>query len=235
MLPTEKFEQYFQQKDLCVAKVVDFDVETDRLFPFDLTSNNKALNPDIFADTSRFSSWIDEQLNINACRYGIGGYNEHRTIYSRSAHFDSADEPRRLHLGVDIWGPAGTPVYNFLPATVHSFKFNDHFGDYGATIILKYQLDDLVVHALYGHLSLASLNNLKEGKQIAAGEQIATFGKQNENGHWPPHLHFQLIFDMKGHKGDYPGVCQYTQREHFLVNSPDPALILKNTFLPALV
>ncbi|MEJ5961117.1 peptidoglycan DD-metalloendopeptidase family protein [Pedobacter immunditicola] len=210
--------------------MVDFDSAADRLYPFDFTINNKDLNPAVLADTAQFSTWIDKNLQEKQARYGIGGYNEHRTIYARSAHFDAGEEPRRLHLGVDIWGKAGTPVYNFLPATVHSFKFNDHFGDYGATIILKYQLDDLVVYGLYGHLSLDSLHHLKEGQLIAAGQQFATFGIPEENGHWPPHLHFQLIFDIKSYKGDYPGVCRYTQRAGFLANSPDPAPILKHTF-----
>ena len=230
MSPSEKFELYFLDKNIRIAKIVDFNQGTDQLYPLDFTNNNAELNDAILADTTSFSSWIDQKLQLHHCIYGIGGYNEHRTIYSRSAHFDTEEEPRRLHLGVDIWGDAGTPVYSFLPATVHSFKFNDHFGDYGATIILKYQLGDLAVHALYGHLSLASLAGLKEGQPIAAGQKIGTFGIPKENGNWPPHLHFQLIFDIKAHKGDYPGVCQYTQRENFLANSPDPAPILKHTF-----
>jgi len=235
MSPTDKFANYFKRSDINLASVVDFDSTTDRLYPFDFTINNKELNLAVLADNVQFSAWIDQKLQENQARYGIGGYNEHRTIYARSAHFDTAEEPRRLHLGVDIWGKAGTKIYNFLPAIVHSFKFNDHFGDYGATIILKYQLDDLVVYGLYGHLSLASLNNLKEGQEIAAGQQFATFGIPEENGHWPPHLHFQLIFDVKGYSGDYPGVCRYTQREAFLANSPDPAPILKHTFPLVLV
>ena len=235
MSPSEKFASYFQKSALNLAPMVDFDRTTDRLYPFDFTLNNKELSLAILADTAQFSTWINQKLQENHARYGIGGYNEHRTIYARSAHFDSAEEPRRLHLGVDIWGEAGTPIYNFLPATVHSFKFNNHFGDYGATIILKYQLDDLVVYGLYGHLSLASLDNLEEGQLIAGGQQFATFGIPAENGHWPPHLHFQLIFDVKGYKGDYPGVCRYTQSAGFLANSPDPAPILKHTFPQVLV
>ncbi|MET3114691.1 murein DD-endopeptidase MepM/ murein hydrolase activator NlpD [Pedobacter sp. CG_S7] len=230
MSPSQKFEEYFLRKDIKVAKVVDFDLDKDLLYSFDLTSNNKELSDSILSDTAMFSSWVAQKLNTNHCKYGIGGYNEHRTIYSRSSHFDTLEEPRRLHLGVDIWGEAGTPVYNFLPATVQSFKFNDHYGDYGATIILKYQLNDLELYALYGHLSLASLKDLKVGQAIDGGQQFATFGVPEENGHWPPHLHFQLIFDMKGQKGDYPGVCQYTQKERFLSNSPNPAAILKYTF-----
>jgi murein DD-endopeptidase MepM/ murein hydrolase activator NlpD len=235
MSPSEKFTRFFKRTDINLAQVVDFNVAADRLHSFDFTSNNKDLKPAIFADTAQFSSWIDQELVENQARYGIGGYNEHRVIYSRSAHFDTSEEPRRLHLGVDIWGKAETPIYNFMPATVHSFKFNDHFGDYGATIILKYQLDDLVVYGLYGHLSLASLKGLTEGQRIAAGQQFATFGHSKENGHWPPHLHFQLILDIKNYKGDYPGVCQYTHRESFLANSPDPAPILKHTFPLVLV
>ncbi len=181
-----------------------------------------------------FSNWVDEKLAQNDAKYGIGGYNEHRTIYSRSLHFDTVEEPRRLHLGIDIWGPAETPIYNFFDAKVHSFQFNDNFGDYGATIILQYQLGELKLYCLYGHLSLASLNGLKEGQYIPSGKQFASFGVKEENGHWPPHLHFQLMYDMQGLKGDYPGVCQFSKRDIYLENCPDPALILKQTFTSAL-
>ena len=215
-----------------IYKIVDFNPSTDQLLPLDFTANNKELTPEILADTDLFSLWVNNEL-ANA-RYGIGGYNEHRTIYSRSEHFDTLEEPRRLHLGTDIWGLAETPIYNFYDATVHSFKFNDHFGDYGATIILKYEIEDLEFYALYGHLSLASLSGLAEGKFIPAGKQFASFGVKEENGFWPPHLHFQLMFDMQGMKGDYLGVCRFTKRDEFLQNCPDPALILKHTFTSAL-
>jgi murein DD-endopeptidase MepM/ murein hydrolase activator NlpD len=217
-----------------ISKIVDFNPSTDKLLPLDFTANNTELNNEILADTDTFSQWVDEKLSKNGAKFGIGGYNEHRTIYSRSAHFDTVEEPRRLHLGTDIWGEATTPIYNFYDATVHSFKFNDNFGDYGATIILQYQLDDLTLFALYGHLSLASLNGLAEGQFIPVGKQFANFGVKEENGCWPPHLHFQLMFDMEGLKGDYPGVCQFSKKVSYLENCPDPALILKQTFTSAL-
>jgi len=112
---------------------------------------------------------------------------------------------------------------------VHSFKFNDHFGDYGATIILKYDFEGLVVYGLYGHLSLASLKGLQEGQVIAAGTAFASFGIPEENGYWPPHLHFQLMFSMRGLKGDYPGVCKFSERLTYLANSPDPNLVLRHS------
>ncbi|MES2828953.1 MAG: peptidoglycan DD-metalloendopeptidase family protein [Bacteroidota bacterium] len=211
-------------------RVVDFIAGIDRLFHFDLTAGNKELNSATFGDTDLFSEWIDKKLVDNNCRYGIGGYNEHRTIYERSDHFNGPEESRRLHLGVDIWGPAGTSVYNFADGFVHSFKFNDNFGDYGSTIILRYKLNGRVFHVLYGHLSLSSLNDLAAGMLIPAGTRFAEFGKKEENGYWPPHLHFQVIEDMQGMVGDYPGVCQYSNRNVYLNNCPDPAFILYNTF-----
>ena len=217
-----------------IGKVVDFSTATDTLFPFDFTAANTELTQTILMSTDLFSDWVQGKLTENKAKYGIGGYNEHRTIYSRSEHFDTTEEPRRLHLGTDIWGPAGTPVYNFYEAKVHSFKFNDNFGDYGATIILHYQLDDVTVFGLYGHLNLASLDGLSEGQIIPAGKQFATFGVKEENGNWPPHLHFQLMFDMQGLKGDYPGVCQFSKREIYLQNCPDPALVLSSNFGSAL-
>ena len=230
----KKLQDFINKPSTRIGKVVDFNPSTNSLLPLDFTANNKELTLEVLADTDIFSQWVTQKLAANKARYGIGGYAEHRTIYSRSEHFDTLEEPRRLHLGIDIWGPWETPIYNFYDATVHSFKFNDTFGDYGATIILQYQLDNLVLYGLYGHLSLASLDGLEEGQFIPAGKQFATFGVKEENGYWPPHLHFQLMFDMEGMKGDYPGVCQFSNREIFLANCPDPALILKQTFTSAL-
>lgn len=233
MVPSVQFTEYFGKKDVFVAKVVDFEPGKDQLYPFDFSAGNKELSDEILADTGKFSEWVNSKLQANSCRYGIGGYAEHRTIYARSARFDTDDEPRRLHLGVDIWGPAGTPVYNFQDGLVHSFKFNKDFGDYGATIILKYNLDGLELYGLYGHLSLSSLEGLKEGDFIGAGQAFAAFGVEEENGYWPPHLHFQLMFSMKGLKGDYPGVCRFSERATYLENSPDPNLILKYSLYPS--
>jgi len=40
----------------------------------------------------------------------------------------------------------------------------------------------------------------------------------------------QLIFDMEGKEGDYPGVCRFSEREVYLHNCPDPGLLLHYTF-----
>ena len=226
----QTFEQVIQSNAALIQKVVDFDVKHDRLLPLDFTAANTELTDEILDDTDLFSDWVNEKLAKNNARYGIGGYNEHRTIYSRSTHFYTEEEPRRLHLGVDIWAPVGKPVYNFYDATVQSFANNNNFGDYGATIILAYEIDGFKFNALYGHLSLDSLNGLKEGQFIPAGAKIAALGTKEENGYWPPHLHFQLIKNMEGLKGDYPGVCKFSEREKYLANCPDPNLILRNTF-----
>ncbi|MBO9684502.1 MAG: peptidoglycan DD-metalloendopeptidase family protein, partial [Flavisolibacter sp.] len=161
--------------------------------------------------------------------YGIGGYGEHRTIYRRSKVFDSADggEARRLHLGIDIWGKPYTKVMAPLDGIVHSFSFNNAFGDYGATIILTHNLEGETFHTLYGHLSLNSIKNIQEGDRIRKGDVFTEFGIPFENGQWPPHLHFQLVIDMEGKKGDYPGVCKFSEREKYLANCPDPDLILQ--------
>lgn len=226
----QTFEQIIQSNASLIQKIVDFDVAYDQLLPLDFTSANTELTDEILDNTDLFSAWVNGKLIDNNARYGIGGYDEHRTIYSRSAHFDSGEEARRLHLGVDIWGPVGTPIYNFYDATVQSFANNNNFGDYGATIILAYEIGGFKFNALYGHLSLASLNGLEKGRSIPAGAKIAVLGSKEENGCWPPHLHFQLIKNMEGLKGDYPGVCRFSERERYLANCPDPNLILKATF-----
>lgn len=210
-----------------IGKVVDFDPQTDRLYQFDFTASNTELSPEDVSNTAIFSAWVNKKLHEHKARYGIGGYMEHRTLYARSELFNAEDEPRRLHLGVDIWSAAGTPVYAPINGHIHSFQDNDHFGDYGPTIILKHELDALTLYTLYGHLNRESLENLTVGDPVAKNQQIALFGNENENGHWPPHLHFQLMFDMEGDYGDYPGVGKYSEKEKLILNIPDPNLILQ--------
>jgi peptidoglycan LD-endopeptidase LytH len=210
-----------------VAKVVDFNADTDRLYQFDLTIGNKDLDAATIADTDKFSRWVNQKLDDNNCKYGVGGYMENRNIYAHSPLFNEGETPRRHHLGVDIWAKAGTSIYSPLAGKVHSFKDNNNLGDYGPTIILEHNVDGLQLHSLYGHLSRKSLEGLAVGQAIAAGEAIGDLGDLGENGHWPPHLHFQLIFDIEGKEGDYPGVCSLDEKEKYRKNIPDPQLILR--------
>jgi murein DD-endopeptidase MepM/ murein hydrolase activator NlpD len=229
-LNSTTFENIVRKYQHSFHRVVDFVPGTDRLLPLDFTQNNKELTSEILGNERVFSNYIQHKLQATHSRYGIGGYSEHRTIYSISPVFDGAqlgEEPRRLHLGVDIWGPAGTKVYAFMGGMIHSFAFNDQYGDYGATLILLHQLDGLPFYTLYGHLSLHDIQSLSAGQYVTIGQTIAHFGDLNENGHWPPHLHFQIVLDMELKEGDYPGVCKYSERDKYLANCPDPDLIVQ--------
>jgi murein DD-endopeptidase MepM/ murein hydrolase activator NlpD len=207
--------------------VVPFNPGKDRLLQLDFTAGNRDLAEEIYSDVSKFSTYINTKLEQSGYRYGIGGYNEQRSIYASRNHFDTGGEPRRLHLGTDIWASAGTPVYAFMGGRVHSFAFNNAAGDYGATLILLHQLDGIAFHTLYGHISLKDIENLTASQYVVRGQKIAHFGTPEENGHWPPHLHFQIIIDMELKQGDYPGVCRFSEKEKYLRNCPDPDLILQ--------
>jgi peptidoglycan LD-endopeptidase LytH len=210
--------------------VVPFAPATDKLLLLDLTAGNTELTGEVLSDTARFSQLVNDKLKNATARYGVGGYAEHRTVYSTSKIFDAdnpGEEPRRLHLGTDIWGKPHTAVMSPLDGIVHSFAFNNRFGDYGATVILSHLLDGITFYTLYGHLSLNSIKNTREGDRIEKGDVFAEFGIPAENGQWPPHLHFQVIEDIKNYKGDYPGVCKFSEKEKWLANSPDPDIILQ--------
>ncbi len=215
--------------------VILFNKATDKIVSLDLSKKNEGFTEGIYNDTDLFSKYIDLQRKNSNATYLIGGYRERREMYRRSKLFDKSlanevetkDEPRSLHLGTDIWGEAGTKIFAPLGGMVESFAFNNHYGDYGATIILQHQLETVNFYTLYGHLSLDDISRLRKGQFISRGEPFAHFGVPEENGNWPPHLHFQLILDMNNYEGDYPGVCKMSEAEKYLQNSPDPDLILR--------
>lgn len=160
-------------------------------------------------------------------RIRAGGYGEDRGVYSQVLFAPEGVEPRTVHLGFDIFALAGADVFAPLNARVHSFKINEADGDYGPTVILQHApAPGLVFHTLYGHLSRNSLKGLKPGAAFMAGERIGELGTRRENGGWSPHLHFQVILDIGDWRGDYPGVCRRSERDHWLAICPDPRPLL---------
>lgn len=156
-----------------------------------------------------------------------GGYGEDRTLYTQTLFAPEGDEPRTVHLGIDVFAPAGAEVFTPLSGRVHSSRINEAEGDYGPTIILEHTpVAGLTFHTLYGHLDRDSLKGLKPGTAFMAGEKIAALGTKRENGGWTPHLHFQIILDIGNAKGDYPGVCKRSEKDHWLSICPDPAKLL---------
>lgn len=211
-----------------VAGPFAFPLNSEKALRLDLCADNSALASVNPSDPAGFGRWIAEQMRAAGARYAIGGYDEHRSMYRMSDVFGTAaEEPRTLHLGVDVWLPAATPVFAVLGGTIHSVQDNRAFGDYGPTVIVEHAVEGLRFFTLYGHLARATLPRLKSGQRLATGEAIGWLGAPVENGGWPPHLHFQIIRDLDGRVGDYPGVCRLSERARWLERCPDPNLLLR--------
>jgi len=212
--------------------VLDAEIPLSAYIPIDLSESNSDLNN---FDTKSSIAWQDyfkAYIHKNNKTVAFGGYGEQRSIYKRSSYFncENSDDERNIHLGIDLWIAANSKVYAPLDATIHSFKNNTNFGDYGPTLILKHVIQSELFYTLYGHLSLKSIVDIKVGHKFKAGDCIATLGDSKINGDYAPHLHFQIIRDIKENYGDYPGVCSKKNLDSFLENCPDPNTLLKLNF-----
>ena len=154
--------------------------------------------------------------------FSIGKYDELRPGMYNTEIFHGE---RFLHVGIDIGAPIGTPCMAFSDGEVSHFGYNPEPGDYGNVLITKHKLDGVTLWALYGHLSSESIENKILGQKVVAGEVVAWFGDESENGGWEPHLHFQLsLIEPETH--DMPGVVAPEDREQALNDYPDPRLVL---------
>ncbi|WP_233350462.1 peptidoglycan DD-metalloendopeptidase family protein [Henriciella barbarensis] len=156
-----------------------------------------------------------------------GGYGEDRAIYDTPIFNCPGEEPRTLHLGLDIFAAAGAPVFAPLDGQVHSLQRNDNAKDYGPTLILQHEAEvDLIFYTLYGHLDPDLLDTLQPGGRVKRGQEIARLGDSSVNGGWAPHLHFQVMLDMLGKRGDFPGVCSKSEAGEWLQLCPDPRALI---------
>jgi len=209
------------------ARIVDIKLNDKNVYVFDLSDKNIELFDVDLDNTTAFTKYVFNKLRKEKKNVGVGGYFEDRLIYKRSKHFDNEGEPRSIHLGIDIWQISGTKVFCPLPGIIHSFKDNNTFGDYGPTLIIEHLIEGEIFYTLYGHLSLESIQNIEIGQQVRRGDIIGEMGSTEINGNWPPHLHFQVITDMLGNFGDFPGVAPLSAKEYYRKLCIDPNLILK--------
>lgn len=213
--------------DVSIFPVMGKWLDASNSIKMDFSPTNKDLPAVDISNTETFNRYVFGLLQKAGKRFGHGGYFEHRVIYSRSAVFATQESDfRDIHMGVDIWAEAGTPVFAPLDAVVHSFHDNAGFGNYGPTIILQHKIKGTVFFSLYGHLAKSDLVHLKIGQAISKGEKFCHLGPCPENGDWPPHLHFQLMWDLMGNVGDFPGVCSHRNIDKFKTICPDPAIMI---------
>ncbi|MEO8336377.1 MAG: phosphotransferase, partial [bacterium] len=213
------------------APVIDADLRTDRCIVLDLGIGSPLVSGDDRQNREPgLTQRITALMRTDEVHTAIGRYDEPRLLYTSPLFAtgpNPEDERRTLHIGLDLFADAGTPVYAPLDGVVHAVADNPARQDYGPVIVLRHATDDGVdFYTLYGHLSRESLDGLHEGKPIARGEQIATFGTADVNGGWTPHLHMQVMTDTLGLGADFPGVARASERRAWLSLSPDPNLIV---------
>ena len=183
--------------------------------PFDL-------GPD---EAARIGEEFEDNGNI-----WLGYYFEPRLIYTEPAFRNGpwlASDRRTVHLAVDVFGAAQTPVCAPLDATVYAAKNCARHLDYGGLIILAHKTPDGdEFYTLYGHLNPEVCDRLSVGDTLSKGTPFSALGDVTQNGGWSPHLHFQMALTLEGLGGDWPGVGD--PDESYLWNAicPNPAALL---------
>ncbi|MFF5037167.1 M23 family metallopeptidase [Nocardia salmonicida] len=85
------------------------------------------------------------------------------------------------HLGIDVAGPIGTPIYAVADGTIIEAGPASGFGMW-----VRVLHDDGTV-TIYGHIDTATVS---QGERVMAGDQIATMG--NRGFSTGPHCHFEV-------------------------------------------
>ena len=160
----------------------------------------------------------------------LGYYREPRLIYTDKAFRKGkwkASDRRCVHMAVDIFAPAGTVVHAPLKGEVVVAECREGSLDYGGMIVLQHETPQGDrFFTLYGHLDPAFLGTLDIGSIVEGGTAFCTFGAQDMNGGWAPHLHFQVLMTTDGMAPSWPGVADPDDLQMWEALCPNPASLL---------
>ena len=210
-----------------VAPILPIDLKSVSPPILDLSPYNPALPVNSTAKDTGVDLATDSMAETGT-EVAVGRYDEVRLIYTDEAFAASCptEERRTVHLGMDLFVAAQTPVHAPLAGVVHALANRTLSQDYGPVIVLRHEVDDLVFYTLYGHLSCESLQDLELGQSIESGQAFATVGTREVNGDWPTHIHLQVITDLLDLDDAFPGVCRASQRAIWTSFCPDPNLLV---------
>ena len=210
------------------AYVIDSSIPTNKYVFIDLSKTGNILRTQGLKSAKDYEVFLQNYVAGKNAVVAYGGYLEHRNLYEKSDLFNDYNTVKRdIHIGMDFWMDENIPVLAALEGKVHSFNNNIGLGNYGPTIILEHNVQMETFYTLYGHLSVKSIENIDVGDVYKKGQRLASLGNASVNGGYAPHLHFQLIKNIAGYFGDYPGVCSKDDLEFYMNNCPDPNLLLK--------
>ncbi len=136
---------------------------------------------------------------------------------------------RDVHVGLDLFGPVGTPVLAWRAGEVLHSGYNPADGDYGHALVTAHEVGGVSVYSLYGHLGAGALAQSPVGRRFAAGDPLGALGARGENGGWAPHVHFQLALTAPA-THDLPGVVSRADRAAARIAYPDPRLVLGSLY-----
>ncbi|EBA16971.1 hypothetical protein RSK20926_08377 [Roseobacter sp. SK209-2-6] len=163
-------------------------------------------------------------------RIWLGYYHEPRLIYAEPAFRKGpykASNRRTVHLAIDAFAPAKTPMFAPLAGEVFAAENRTGHLDYGGVIILRHETPEGdPFYTLYGHLNPEFMDRLKPGDKIAKGEEFCRLGDASQNGGWAPHVHFQLALTTEGIEADWPGVGDPEEMYMWRAICPNPAALL---------
>jgi 4-aminobutyrate aminotransferase-like enzyme/Ser/Thr protein kinase RdoA (MazF antagonist) len=213
------------------APVVYPPPDSARVHVFDFSVGSLELDPFLDpADEASLYKFVSRRLRETGAELGVSRHNEAR--FTTRADFlrsegNDGSEWRSVHLGVDLFLPAGSPVFAPLDSVIFALQERSAPLECGPAIVLEHEFPAGRFYALYGGLSHGSLELRPRGARVARGEKIGELAGSGETGEGTGRLHFQIFAALPDRRSSFPAWCAPAEREVWLSLCPDPNIVLR--------
>jgi peptidoglycan LD-endopeptidase LytH len=129
-----------------IGRIVEPDLKLENVPVFDLSVGSPELGNSLEPGDMAFTTQrLLSRMQAAHSPVGIGRYIETRIIHTNiERHKESNDGPAwaTIHLGLDLFMAAGSPVYTPVAGIVHSFSHDDETPGTGPTLVLQHTVAD---------------------------------------------------------------------------------------------
>src|SRR5207247_5499701 len=156
---SEKVQRWLVDNSAAAASILDANLRSAPSLVFDLGVGSRFLGADPRAvETCHLTEALFGEMKRAGVPVGVGRYSEARRLYTSplfGASANPTDERRTIHLGMDLFVEAGSPVYAPLDGVVHTLADNSPPMEYCPLVFLRHtdgHRAEIVI--LNGHLPL---------------------------------------------------------------------------------